>query len=273
MSSHTQNIYDNTTFFTAYSTLPRSQGGLSSAPEWPVLRNMVLDRPPSTNPKNDLTGQCILDLGCGYGWFARWARDSGGSFVRAVDISEKMIGRAKEFEFETGVRTETAGVISFGKCDIESMALSERERGSYDVVHSSLTFHYIEDLPRLYREIHAALRKGGRLVFSVEHPVYSAPVRPGPDWKVFQVDGEEMKAWPLNCYSDEGWRVSSWLGVDGVRKFHRTVESYVTLLLESGFVLTGLKDWVPSMEDVSEHPEWKDERHRPYFLIISAEAR
>lgn len=232
---------------------------------------MVLNSPPSPNSKNttDLSGHRILDLGCGYGWFARWARDSGAAFVRAVDVSEMMICRAKEFENETDV----AGVLRFEICDIDSLTLAECERGSYDVVYSSLVFHYIEDLARLYREIHASLRKGGRFVFSVEHPVYSAPVRPGPDWRVLQVEGEERKVWPLNCYSDEGWRVSSWMGVDGVRKFHRTVESYVTLLLESGFVLTGLKDWVPSMEDVSQHPEWKDERHRPYFLIVSAEAR
>ena len=261
MSSHPQNIYDNSTFFTAYSTLPRSQGGLSSAPEWPVLRDMVLGR-----SKNDLKDYRILDLGCGYGWFARWARDSGASFVKAVDISQKMINRAKELDGGDGT-----GKIIFENCDIGTINLSEREKKAYDLVYSSLTFHYIEDLARLYREIHASLRKGGRLVFSVEHPVYSAPIHPGADWKVFQEEEEERKVWPLNSYSDEGWRVSSWLGIDGVRKFHRTVETYVTLLLESGFVLTGLKDWVPSIEDVKEHPEWKDERHRPYFLLISAE--
>jgi hypothetical protein len=80
----------------------------------------------------------------------------------------------------------------------------------------------------------------------------------------------EHKVWPLNSYSEEGWRYTSWLGVKGVKKYHRTVETYVSLLLENGFVLTGLKDWVPSTESVSEHPEWAQERHRPYFLLISA---
>lgn len=285
MSSRAQNIYDNSNFFSAYSTLPRSQYGLSAAPEWPVLQNMVLNsRSPSTNPvKSDLKGHRVLDLGCGYGWFARWARDSGATFVKAVDISHKMISRAREFETHVeanhlGLDQATIGKfaagISFETGDIETITLSDgTEGGSYDLVYSSLTFHYVEDLARLYREIHASLRKGGRLVFSVEHPIYSAPIHPGPEWKVFEEGGEGRKAWPLNCYSDQGWRVTSWLGVDGVSKYHRTVETYVTLLLESDFVLTGLKDWVPSEKDVAEHPDWMDERHRPYFLIISAETR
>ena len=33
----TQNIYDDPRFFDGYSRLPRSVGGLASAPEWPAL--------------------------------------------------------------------------------------------------------------------------------------------------------------------------------------------------------------------------------------------
>ncbi|OJJ08382.1 hypothetical protein ASPVEDRAFT_395310 [Aspergillus versicolor CBS 583.65] len=257
-----QNIYDNSTFFSAYGTLPRSQLGLPGAPEWPALQAMVLG-----DAAQSLQGHRVLDLGCGYGWFTRWARDSG-AHVKGVDISEKMISRARESEANSNSST---GEIKYEVADIESITF-KGEREGYDLVYSSLTLHYIEDLSRLYREIHTALRKGGKFVFSVEHPICSAPVNPGPDWKSIQGEGQEHKIWPLNGYSDEGWRVTSWLGVDGVRKYHRTVETYVQLLLKNGFALTGFRDWAPSLEDVAEHPEWKDERHRPYFLLISAEA-
>lgn len=275
MPLQAQNLYDDPNLFSAYASLPRSQHGLSGAPEWPVLQSMILEsQSPNANPgKSNLENYRVLDLGCGYGWFARWARDNGAAYVKAVDISHKMISRAKEFEI-SGAANSSTGIISFEINDIETISLSdETQRGSYDLVYSSLTFHYIEDISRLYREVHASLKNGGKLVFSVEHPIFSAPVHRGSEWKVFQEADQEIKAWPLNCYSDEGWRVTSWLGVDDVRKYHRTVETYVTLLLESGFTLTGLKDWVPSEEDVAEHPEWEVERHRPYFLLISAEAR
>ncbi|CAI7678956.1 unnamed protein product [Penicillium pancosmium] len=232
MPSEAQNIYDHPEFFSAYSTLPRSQGGLSSAPEWPVLQRMVLqdNTQPPNSEESKLNGKRVLDLGCGYGWFSRWARDNGASHIRGIDLSEKMISRAKEFE--DSVQTK-AGEIGFGTGDLDKITFGNSpEEGTYDLVYSSLTFHYVEDLSRLYREIFASLKQGG---------------------------------------SEEGWRYTSWLGVSGVKKYHRTVETYVTLLLENGFKLTGMKDWVPSKEDVSEHPEWADERHRPYFLLISAE--
>ncbi|KAE8139156.1 S-adenosyl-L-methionine-dependent methyltransferase [Aspergillus pseudotamarii] len=283
-STPTQNIYDDPKFFKAYSTLPRSQHGFDAAPEWPVLQEMVLK---NNKPRHHgIENEEVLDLGCGYGWFTRWARKNGAKHVKGIDVSTKMIETAKESEKdlqEKGNILPSYGTLCYEVDDLETISFSTSETDSYDLVYSSLTFHYIEDFSKLLRQIRLCLkkgvpedgsRKGGRLIFSVEHPICTAPVNPEPDWKVLpNEDGEGVgrKIWPLNTYSDEGPRVTSWLGVDGVRKYHRTVETYVTALLQNGFVLTGLKDWVPSEHDVEEHPEWKDERHRPYFLLISAE--
>ncbi|KAI9037513.1 class I SAM-dependent methyltransferase [Aspergillus affinis] len=275
-----QNIYDDHSFFAAYSTLPRSEHGLAGAPEWPVLRDMI------TGPSSGMQARRILDIGCGYGWFARWARDHGAMHVRAIDLSEKMIQRAKELD-------ASHGVIDYQIQDVETFAPSDHERGEYDLVYSSLVFHYIEDLGRLLREIRSCLvgsshtsssdsslsefttpttKRKGKLVFSIEHPICTAPISPPPDWAVVGDETHtERKIWPLNNYSEEGLRLTSWLGTAGVRKYHRTVETYVSLLLENGFVLTALKDWVPSLEDVRDHPEWREERHRPYFLLVAAE--
>ncbi|PLB46297.1 S-adenosyl-L-methionine-dependent methyltransferase [Aspergillus steynii IBT 23096] len=274
----TQNIYNDPSFFNAYSTLPRSEHGLAGAPEWPVLRDMV-------GGASGVQDQMTLDLGCGYGWFARWAADHGAKRVRAIDVSEKMIRRAKELDGEG-----RGGMIDYEIRDLETLTAAEDERDKYDLVYSSLTFHYVEDLGRLLREIRSCLLGGsssatnfkagkkssstrkGRFVFSVEHPICTAPISPAPDWSLVRDEtNTERKVWPLNNYSEEGLRVTSWLGTAGVQKYHRTVETYVSLLLENGFVLTGLKDWVPSLEDVRAHPEWREERHRPYFLLVSAE--
>lgn len=56
-----QNIYDTAEFYEGYSTLPRSVHGLIGAPEWPFVRELL----PGMN------GKRIVDLGCGFGWFAR----------------------------------------------------------------------------------------------------------------------------------------------------------------------------------------------------------
>lgn len=272
MHSDSQNIYDDPNFFTAYGTLKRSQQGLAGAPEWPSIRQMILGSSSDTLPQSR-----VLDLGCGYGWFVRWARENGASYVKGVDISEKMIEKAKSFD--TDAKIAATREICYEEHDLERIMLDEDpDCGSYDLVYSSLTFHYIEDLGRLFRQIHSSLKRGnksvkGKLVFSVEHPIYSAPVQPAADWIDVKTAGGESQAWPLNSYSMEGLRVTSWLGTDGVRKYHRTTETYVSLLLENGFVLTGLKDWAPSDEDIAANPAWSVERHRPFFLLLAAEIR
>src|SRR5215475_8624397 len=101
-----QNIYDNEAFFAGYSQLPRSIEGLDGAPEWPSLRALL---PGLENRK-------VLDLGCGFGWFCRWARQQGAISVLGVDLSERMLARAK---------AETSDpAISYVKADLEQFWLA-----------------------------------------------------------------------------------------------------------------------------------------------------
>ena len=79
----TQNIYDNPEFFAGYSQLRRSREGLDGMPEWATLRAML----------PDLAGLRVVDLGCGFGWFCRWARAAGAASVLGLDVSENMLAR------------------------------------------------------------------------------------------------------------------------------------------------------------------------------------
>jgi len=78
-------IYDNEEFFERYSWLGRSVEGLDGAPEWPALCALL----------PDLRGLKVLDLGCGFGWFCRWARQKGAAHVLGIDVSERMLARSR----------------------------------------------------------------------------------------------------------------------------------------------------------------------------------
>ncbi|KAJ0414129.1 S-adenosyl-L-methionine-dependent methyltransferase [Aspergillus carlsbadensis] len=250
-----QNVYDNPTFFASYNTLPRSQNGLASAPEWPLLKSMVL----AGNP--NLSGSRVLDLGCGYGWFCRWAAEEGlAARVEGVDISEKMLERAKEM---TDSSLESR--IEYQRADLDTLDLKEN---TYDVIYSSLTLHYIQNLPRLLSTIHSALtaHPQARFIFSIEHPIYTAPKTD----KWHRDDEADLESWLLNGYGEEGERVRDWLGQD-VRKYHRTTQTYLSTLLQCGFVLRGFVEWMPSEADLNEHPDWRVERNRPAFLLVCVE--
>jgi SAM-dependent methyltransferase len=139
-----QNIYDDDGFFAGYSMLARSRKGLEGAAEWPSIRAML----PA------MGGLRVVDLGCGFGWFCRWAREAGAASVLGLDLSEKMLARA-------AAETKDAG-ISYRRADLDRLAL---DAGAFDLAYSSLALHYLEDLPRLVAAVHAALVPGGIFVF------------------------------------------------------------------------------------------------------------
>ncbi len=237
-----QNVYDTTDFFEGYSQLPRSRRGLDGAPEWSVVRALL----------PDLRGQRVLDLGCGFGWFARWAREQAALQITGVDLSANMIAKAREFGSEG---------IEYVSADLETLQLPE---ASADFVYSSLAFHYVEDFPRLVATIHRALRPGGGFVFTIEHPVYMAPLRPG--WSR-RPDGG--RTWPVDSYSLEGRRVTDWLS-KGAVKFHRTIATTLNTLLEGGFGLRALVEFAPTPEQIAAEPHLAPEVERPMILIVSA---
>lgn len=242
-----QNVYDREDFFQEYDKLPRSQEGLAGALEWPLLEKLV----------GDVSKSTILDLGCGFGWFSRWSGQNGAKSVYSVDVSTKMIQRAKSL-------APANSAVTYGIEDLETIQIVPN---TYDLIYSSLAFHYIQDLKELFDRIFAGIIPGGRFIFSVEHPIFTASlVTP----KFRHDEKSQSDTWPLDSYAEEGKRVRNWLA-DGVIKQHRKIETYVTYLLEAGFMITALKEWTPSIEYVEANPQWKNERHRPLFLILAAE--
>jgi len=239
----TQNIYDDAEFFEGYSRLGRSVEGLDGAAEWPALRALL----------PDLRGLELLDLGCGFGWFCRWAREQGAAHVLGIDVSEKMLARSRATTEDTA--------ITYTRADMEHLQLPA---ASFDLVYSSLAFHYIEDLNGLMSNVFRSLVPGGLLVFSVEHPLYTAPAHPG-----WTVDAAGRKTWPVDGYLDEGPRSTDWLA-KGVIKQHRTLATYLNMLVRLGFAILHVEEWGPTAEQIASRPGLADERARPPFLLIAA---
>lgn len=242
-----QNVYDDEDFFVAYAALERSRFGLGAMPEWPAMRAML--------PL--LGGARVVDLGCGYGWFCQWAAAAGARSVLGVDVSERMLERARS-------ATAATDPITYARADLDVVEL---EPGSVDVAYSALALHYLTDIDRLFRVVADALVPGGRFVVSCEHPIFTAPRQP-----VFVTGPDGHEVWQLDQYLVEGERIRDWLA-PGVRKHHRTLSTYVTTLLAAGFELTDLVEWTPTDDDLVTHPDWAAERERPMFLLLGATRR
>jgi SAM-dependent methyltransferase len=238
-----QNLYDRPEFFAAYSRLSRSVHGLDGAPEWPAIRALL----------PDLQGKRIVDLGCGFGWFARWAREHGAAQVLGLDLSLNMIARAKADTDDPKIDYEIA--------DLDRLDLPE---ASFDVAYSSLALHYVVDFDRLVRTVHRALLPGSDFIFTIEHPIYMAPTRPG-----WWVDDEGRKTWPIDRYAVEGPRTTDWLA-KGIVKQHRTMGTTLNGLIGAGFTVRHVQEWSPSADQVAADPELSEELERPMMLLVAA---
>ncbi|MDA8492239.1 class I SAM-dependent methyltransferase [Kluyvera georgiana] len=238
-----QNIYDDPNFFAGYATLDRSVKGLDGAPEWPAIQQML---PP-------LAGLRAVDLGCGYGWFCRWARDRGAAEVTGYDLSSRMLARAQEM-------TDGEG-IAYRSEDLQNLTLAAN---SCELVYSSLALHYLPDIAPLLATVYRALTPGGVLVFSAEHPIYTAPLQQG--WRL---DENGQKSWPVSHYQQEGERISNWFA-DGVKKQHRKLASWINALVAAGLVIEHVDEWGPTAEQIAANPALDEEKERPMIFLLRA---
>ena len=184
-----------------------------------------------------VAGKRVVDLGCGFGWFCRFAREAGAATVLGLDVSANMLARAREMTSDPAITYRASR--------------SRDARAARRVVRPGLQLPHVA-LPREARRAvrHGASRAcaGGHFVFSAEHPLYTEP---GPD------------------YLDEGPRTTDWLA-QGVLKQHRTLATYLNLLIAAGFTVRRVEEWGPTREEIAAHPEWKIDHRRPSFLLVSA---
>jgi SAM-dependent methyltransferase len=239
-----QNKYDDPGFFNKYCQMERSKHGLDGAGEWHELRKML----------PDFRGKRVLDLGCGFGWHCRFAEENGATMVVGIDISRNMLNEA-----EKKTQSEHIRYICMPIEDFDFSA------DSFDVVMSSLAFHYISSFEDIVNKISKCLAGGGDLVFSVEHPVFTAQGK--QDW-YYDLQGDPLH-WPVDHYFSEGQRRAVFLGEEVV-KYHRTVTTYVNSLIKTGFEITGLVEPKPSESMLQTVPGMMDELRRPMMLLLSA---
>lgn len=239
-----QNKYDDNIFFDKYSSMERSKNGLEAAGEWHELQKML----------PDFQDKRVLDLGCGFGWHCRYAAEHGAKSVIGIDISQRMLAEAKK-------KTE-ADNIRYICMPIEDIDFPD---SSFDVVISSLAFHYVQSFEDILGKIRKCLSNNGEFVFSVEHPVFTAQGK--QDW--YHDDHGNKLHWPVDRYFDEGMRQSVFLGEE-VTKYHRTLTTYINCLVKESFSITGLVEPRPSEEMLRTVPGMPDELRRPMMLLVSS---
>ena len=244
-----QNIYDNSTFYNEYKEMRSTNLNANELIEIPIIKKML----------PDLKGKKILDLGCGNGTMSRYFIENGATKVLALDISQNMINEAKEKNSLEGITYVIDGMENLDK-------INEK----FDLVFSSLAFHYVEDFNKLIKDISNLLNNNGVLLFSQEHPNVTATIL-NPDQKKYVTIGDN-RYYYLNNYNNNGKRLLHW-NVDGVVKYHRNFSLTLNTIMNNNFELLQIEESTASKEAIELIEKYKYQKDRPYFLFVKAKRK
>lgn len=237
------NPYDNEKAFAKYLGIRKRENNYNDNVEIPIFKSLL----------PDLARKEILDLGCGYGEMSKWYVEQGALAVVGIDISELMIARARAYYSHPAIDFEA-----------KSMDAYDFPTAAFDLVVSSLAMQYVEDFDRVIAGISRCLRVGGHLVFSQEHPMFTCAYN---DDFYLRNEKDEKLALKVSNYSNEGVRVTRWLGVE-MLNYHRRLETIISTLVHHNLQIEALRESIVPVKVVQKYPNLADTRIAPNFLFF-----
>lgn len=225
-------FYDEASVFEKYQALRRAPGNANDALEKPAFLELL----------GPVKGKRVVDLGCGDGRFGVELLRKGAADYFGIEGSRNMVAEA--------MRNLEDYPASLLRCGIEDWRPEPR---SCELVVSRLALHYVRDLESVFRKAKTALTAGGRLVFSVEHPILTSSAEG-------LGKAPTGSSWRVKRYFEAGPRKSRWLGRT-LLKHHRSIEDHVLALSRAGLTLQGLREGSPSRGRRLQFP---------LFLLLSA---
>lgn len=238
-----QNIYDNDVFFKKYRELRNKKYNYNTLIEQPAIKALL----------PDLKGKAVLDLGCGYGENCIDFIKRGASAVVGVDISYKML--------EVARKDNPSELVQYMLLDMNEIGSLTQK---FDLVFSSLAFHYVKDFKKLLYDISVLLNDNGILLYSQEHPYTTAP-KVGPTWTKDEF-GNKIH-YNLSDYMHGGKRHSKWF-IDNVEKYHRPISEVINSIISQGFIINNVVEPVPDEYALERRPDFIDEFDKTTCIII-----
>lgn len=207
--------------------------------------NGYIEHPAMRKQLGVVEGFHILDAGCGPGFLSHHLYQKGAERVVSFDISPKMIELAKN---RIGERAN---------CVVADMAkpLTFLRDEEFDLIVSSLAIDYVYDWSIPLAEFFRVLKRKGRLVFSIQHPLGAY------NWY------KPKSAFGVQ-YVESYWRDFGGEPVK-VPDYYRSFAEVVNPLLKAGFRFNEIVETkpVPELKDL-QPDRYKKYEHKATFMVI-----
>ena len=203
------------------------------------------------------SGLAVLDGGCGEGYLSRYL-SARGATVFGIDTSAALIAAAEQERNRLDLR------IEYQVASLEAIPYPSKK---FDVVVCNHVISDIVNPEAALKEIGRVTKSGGKLVLLMLHPCfYTAHAERG--------DHGEL---PVDVYFstrriDQRFNVAGIESPDEVHMNFRPLEYYMSLLTESGYVVTHLSEPHPTTEQLKDE-WWRKNFVKPLFMLVVGERR
>jgi len=201
--------------------------------------NAHYDRPAVLDLLGDVAGARILDVGCGSGLYAAELVRRGADVI-GFDSSARLVKHALE---------RVGSLADLRVHDLRD-PLNWIDDESVDQAIMALVIHHLEDPVPALREVHRALKPGGRLVVSTAHPI--------ADWRQF--GGSYFTDELIDDTWNADWRV----------RFRRApLTTWCSEFREAGFLISRLEEPLPAESMKDEFPDtYAKLKMEPFFVMF-----
>jgi SAM-dependent methyltransferase len=215
------------------------------------------------------SGEHILDLACGQGFFSR-AFATTGAQVTGVDISKELIDIAKK-----GLEDNHKVALEYFVAP--SHQLTAVASGTIDKVIIVLALQNIEKIKETMEECSRVLRPEGKLYIVLNHPAFRIPKR--SSWGYDESAGIQYRR--IDGYLSEGkFDIEMKPGAAAFGKkgeatvsFHRPLQVYFKHLSKAGFAVTRFEEWDSHKKSEKGKRSVAEDNARkeiPLFLCLEA---
>ncbi|MDG2272670.1 MAG: class I SAM-dependent methyltransferase [Halioglobus sp.] len=174
-----------------------------------------------TNPRifqllGDIKNKRILDLACGQGYFSELMEKHEGK-VTGVDYSQEFIKLAKARNLKAKFFVDS------------SSNMKDLKNHYFDIIVCNFGLHDIRDIKGTIKECNRVLKKNGKFVWSIPHPVFHTAGE-GEKNGIFYKEIFDYKR--LKTHTPQ------WEFDNEIKQYRRPIDYYLGEMFANGFVIS-----------------------------------
>lgn len=210
------------------------------------------------------SGEKILDLACGSGFFSReMAKVDKSVEITGTDISGELIKLAK---------SNSANLINIKYFNSRAEKLTDLENNYFDKIICVLAMQNIENIKSVFGEMSRVIKSSGKILLVLNHPAFRIPGASSWLWD----DVSKTQARRLDKYMSESkseilMHPGQAENSEKTVSFHRPLQHYFKLIASAGLAVTRLEEWISHKSSETGPRKIAEDQARhefPLFLCL-----